>query len=344
MSLYPTFSDHNNLGNDSHMKTRSLVSCTIEDFHSYVFDTKHSIESELEKLVSKISDVRLHPLLEFALLSNGKRLRPILTVLSAQSVGGDPQKVKPLALSFELLHTATLVHDDIIDQDICRRGMKTLYSKWFTKGALLAGDALIALSVNLAADFGPEIMKILSEVGLELSDGEYIDAVLSLDNATEQQYFTKIEKKSASLFRCATCCGALAAGGSRLEVEALAKFGEYFGMAYQLNDDLDDLLGKNQISRDLRNGNVTLPFLYMNEHGDDAAKELMKRNFGNRNVTLAVMEEVKDRMEEFGAFRYCKAKIAEYVKNSRSSLEIVRDSRFKNYLMMFSGYVDEFEG
>jgi geranylgeranyl pyrophosphate synthase len=327
------------------MRTSSrLVSCTSEDFHSYVFKVKRSIESELEKLLSKISDVSLHPLLEFALLSNGKRLRPILTVLSAQSVGGDPKKVNRLALSFELLHTATLVHDDIIDQDTCRRGMKTLYSKWFTKGAILAGDALIALSVNLATDFGPKIMKILADGGLEISDGEYIDAVLSLDDATEQQYFTKIEKKSASLFRCATCCGALAAGGTSLEVEALAKFGEYFGMAYQLNDDLDDLLGKNQISRDLRNGNVTLPFLYLYEHGNGAVKELMKRNFGNRKVALTDMEKLKDTMEEFGAFSYCKEKIAEYMEKSHSSLKVVRDSKFKNYLMQFSGYVDESEG
>ena len=321
-----------------------MVSCTSEDFHSYVLGTKHSIESELERLLSKISDVKLHPLLEFALLSNGKRLRPILTMLSAQSVGGDPKKVEQLALSFELLHTATLVHDDIIDKDTCRRGVKTLYSKWFTKGALLAGDALIALSVNLATEFGPEIMKILSEAGLEISDGEYIDAVLSLDNATEQQYFTKIEKKSASLFRCATCCGALAAGGTPLEVEALGRFGEYFGMAYQVNDDLDDLLGKDQISRDLRNGNVTLPLLHVYQHGNGAAKELVKRNFGNRNVTLAAMEEVRERMEELGVFRYCRGKIAEYIEKSRSSLEVVRDSKFKDYLMWFSGYVNEFEG
>ena len=327
------------------MRTSShLVSCTSEEFHSYVFGMKRSLESELEKLLSKISDVSLHPLLEFALLSNGKRLRPILTVLSAQSVGGDPKKVNQLALSFELLHTATLIHDDIIDQDTCRRGMKTLYSKWSTKGAILAGDALIALSVNLATDFGPKIMKILADGGLEISDGEYIDAVLSLDDATEQQYFTKIEKKSASLFRCATCCGALAAGGTSLEVEALAKFGEYFGMAYQLNDDLDDLLGKNQISRDLRNGNVTLPFLYLYEHGKEAVKELMKRNFGNRKVTLTDMEKLKDTMEEFGAFTYCKEKIAEYIEKSHSSLKVVRDSKFKNYLMRFSGYVDESEG
>jgi octaprenyl-diphosphate synthase len=326
------------------MRTTShLVGFTAEDFNSYVLGMKHSIESDLEKLLSKISDIRLHPLLEFALLSNGKRLRPILTVLSAQSVGGDPKKVEQLALSFELLHTATLVHDDIIDQDICRRGTKTLYSKWSAKGALLAGDALIALSVNLAADFGHEIMKILSEVGLELSDGEYIDSVLSLNSATEKQYFAKIEKKSASLFGCAARCGALAAGGTRLEVEALAKFGQHFGMAYQLNDDLDDLLAKNKISRDLTNGNVTLPILYMYHHGNDAAKELVKRNFGNRNVTLAAMKEIKDGMEQFGAIRYCRTRMAEHIEKSHSSLQIVRDSKFKNYLMQFSSPPDEFE-
>jgi len=207
------------------MRTRShLVSCTGEDFHSYVFCTKRSIERELEGLLSKISDVKLHPLLEFALLSKGKRLRPILTVLSAQSLGGDPKRVMQLALSFELLHTATLVHDDIIDQDTCRRGMKTLYSKWFMKGAVLAGDALIALSVNLASA---------------------------------------------------------------------------------------------------------------------RAKELIKRNSGNGNVTWAVMEEVRDRMEEFGAFRYCERKIVEYIEKSHSSLKVVARA---DYLMRFFSYIDEFKG
>jgi len=315
-----------------------------EEFHSYVLATKNSIESELQRLLSKISDVKLRPLLEFALLSNGKRLRPVLTVLSAQSVGGNPKKVEQLALSFELLHTATLVHDDIIDEDICRRGMNTLYSKWFTRGALLAGDALIALSVSLATDFGPEIMKILSNVGLDLSDGEYIDYNLSLDSTTEQQYFTKIEKKSASLFRSATYCGALAAGAIPSEAEALGKFGEYFGMAYQLNDDLDDLLEKNQISRDLRNGNVTLPLLHLYQNGNRATRELMKKNFGNKNVNLAIMEEMKEGLKEFGALRYCRGKIAEFVEKSQSSLEAIKDSKFKNHLMRFPSYLDEFEG
>ena len=322
----------------------SLASCINEGLQSYILDAKQSLESELDKLLLKVSELRLHPLLEYALLSKGKRLRPILVILSAQSVGGTPEKVMQLALSFELLHTATLVHDDIIDQDVSRRGTKTLYSQWSTNGAILAGDALIALSINLAANYGSEIMKILSNVGLELCDGEYVDANLSLESATETEYFAKIDKKSASLFRGATMCGALAAEGRPLEVEALAKFGENFGMAYQLNDDLEDLLNKSQISQDLRNGNVTLPFIHMYKHGSDSAKELLRKNFGNNSITRAIAEEIKGKMEETGAFKYCREKIVEYSAKSKTSLKDVKESVFKNYLMQFSDCANKFEG
>jgi len=331
--------------NDSRMRVKSaLISCEETDFQSHVLGMRQSIESKLANILSEFSDIELRPLLEYALLSKGKRLRSILTVLSAQSVGGNPEKVMPLALSFELLHTATLVHDDIIDQDTARRGTKTLCTKWSANNAILAGDALIALSINLAADFGPEIMKILSNVGLELCDGEYLDANLCLEKATEQQYFAKIEKKSASLFRGAACCGALAVEGKPLEVEALAKFGEYFGMAYQLNDDLEDLLGKNQISQDLKNGNVTLPLLRMYKRGDGVAKNLLKENFGNRNVSVAVAKEIRDTMDEIGAFVYCRRRIADYSKKAKASLNDIRDSMFKSHLLQFSNHVDESEG
>jgi octaprenyl-diphosphate synthase len=282
--------------------------------------------------------------LEYALLTKGKRLRPILVILSAQSVGGNPEKVMRLALAFELLHTATLVHDDIIDQDITRRGIKTLYSQWSTNGAILTGDALIALAINLAADYGPQIMKILSNVGLELCEGEYVDATLSLTRATEQEYFTKIEKKSASLFRGAACCGALAVEGNLSEIEALAKFGEYFGMAYQVNDDLEDLLNRNQISQDLKNGNVTLPLLFLYQHGDKTSRKLLIENFGNRSITRVTTEKLRAELDKFGAFSYCRSKVAEYSKQAHSSLEEVRNSVFKDYLAQFFDHVNKFEG
>jgi geranylgeranyl pyrophosphate synthase len=327
------------------MKTVSSFSgCTKEDFQAYVLDAKQLVETELENLLSNISDSDLLPLLEYALLSKGKRLRPVLAILSAQSVGGVREKVVQLALSFELLHTATLVHDDIIDQDTFRRGRETVHSKWSTNGAILLGDALIALSVNLAAGYGSRIVKNLSSIWLELCNGEYIDVTLSLEDATEQDYYAKIGKKSASLFRGATFCGALIAGAESSELEALGNYGQYFGMAYQLKDDLEDILRREQISQDLKNGNVTLPFLYMHQHGDNFLRKLLRESFGNKRVTLAVTQKIRDRMEEIGAFSYCQQRIVEYSKKSRESLKGVRDSMFKNFLMRFSVCIDEFEG
>lgn len=310
-----------------------------ENMQSYVLTTRQLIDSELERLLSEISEVKLRPLLEYALLSEGKRLRPILTVLSAQSVGGNPKKVTRLALAFELLHTATLVHDDIIDHDALRRGMKTLYSKWSMSDAVLAGDALIALSINLAADYGAEIMKIVSNVGLELCDGEHIDVSLSLEDATESDYFTKIRKKSASLFKAVTRCGALMAEGKPLEVEALTEFGECFGMAYQVNDDLIEVLSGNQISQDLLNGNVTLPFLYVYEHGDDATRGLLRKGFGNKNVTVAIAQEIRGKMEEIGAFRVCQERIREYSRKAVDSLQVLRESEYKRFLTRLPDYL-----
>ena len=326
------------------MKTISSFSGCTEDFQAYVLDTKQLVETELENLLSHISDPNLLPLLEYAVLSKGKRLRPLLAILSAQSVGGVREKAVQLALSFELLHTATLVHDDIIDQDTFRRGRETVHSKWSTDGAILLGDALIALSVNLAAGYGSRILKILSSIGLELCNGEYIDVTLCLEDATEQDYYAKIGKKSASLFRGAAFCGALIARAESSELEALGSYGEWFGMAYQLKDDLEDILRKEQISQDLKNGNVTLPFLYMYHHGDGYSRKLLRENFGNKHVTLAVTQEIRDRMEEIGAFRYCQRRITEYSRKSQESLKDVRDSLFKNFLMRFSTCIDEFEG
>jgi len=322
----------------------AVISYTYDDLQAYLLETKQLIESSLGNLLAAMPDLKLRPLLEYALLTKGKRLRPILLILSAQSVGGDPKKVIQLGLSFELLHTATLVHDDIIDQDVSRRGIKTLYAQWSTNSAILAGDALIALAINLAADYGSQAVRILADVGLELCDGEYVDATLSLSKATEQEYFAKIREKSASLFKGAAYCGALAAGGHASEIEALAKFGEYFGVAYQVNDDLEDLSHKDQISQDLKNGNVTLPLLFLYQHGDKMSKELLEESFGNKKVTKTKAEKLRAKMEQIGAFSYCRSKVAEYARLARLSLKDVRDSVFKDFLVQFFDYVNKTEG
>jgi octaprenyl-diphosphate synthase len=305
---------------------------TVQNPQLIISNAKQLLESELVNFVYKISTVRLHPFLKYAVLSKGKRLRPILVLLSGKSVGGDYKKLVQLALSFELLHTATIVHDDIIDNDPLRRGIKALHKKWSIDEGILIGDALIALSVNLAADYGTKIMKVLSKVGLELCEGNYIDISLSLTDATEEDYFMKIKKKSASLFKAAAYCGAVVAQGKPFEVKALAKFGEHFGMAYQLHDDLNDLINCNQTSQDFKNGNVTLPFLYLFTHGDNTAKRLLMENFG-RSVSVKVFEKLKDHMKEIGAFRYTRKKIEEYKSKAQLSLKDIKESTYKSSLI-----------
>jgi geranylgeranyl pyrophosphate synthase len=163
-----------------------------------------------------------------------------LVILSAQSVGGHVRKVIPLALAFELMHTVRLVHDDIIDQDLTRRGKPALHVKWSVNDAIFVGDAMIALAVNLASDYGEEILKTVSESALELCDGEHMDISLLLDSETEEEYFTKIRKKSVCLFRAAAYSGVLGGGGTPPRDKQPLLFWENFGIAYQLKDDLTE--------------------------------------------------------------------------------------------------------
>ena len=150
------------------------------------------IASETSKLISKIKGLRLGEKIVYALQTGGKRLRPMLVLLSGQSVGGKSQPLKKLALAIELLHNATLVHDDILDNDPCRRDAPAVHSKWGVRSAILVGDALASLSLNLSAEYDKEISELVSQACLSLCEGEYMDAVGVTNKVTEQYYFEKL--------------------------------------------------------------------------------------------------------------------------------------------------------
>lgn len=307
-------------------------------FQSYLYATKQHIHSELSNLVSRISPLKLHSQIEYALLSKGKRLRPILVVLSAQSVGGSQDKVMPLALAFELIHTATLVHDDIIDRDELRRGIPALHEKWDINDAILAGDAMIALAVNLAADFGTKTMKIISQSALELCNGEHMDISISLNKATEEEYFSKIKGKAASLFRASAQCGAMAGGGSNLEVKSLTAFGENFGIAYQLKDDFIDLtFSGSSIPKDLKIGRIALPLIHLYKTSDYGEKAILENHLQtlmreDYKVNKAVVKRLLYSLETAGSLKYCERKIFEYVHRAVESVSLLKDTAFKTYL------------
>lgn len=315
---------------------------TSDDFQLYLSETRRLINFELSNLVSSISQLGLHSQVEYALLSKGKRLRPLLVILSAQIVDGNRDKVIPLALAFELVHTATLVHDDIIDGDKLRRGIPALHRKWSINDAILTGDAMIALAINLAADFGAEIMRVVSQSALELCDGEHMDTSLSLSTTTEEEYFSKIKKKSASLFKAAAYCGALAGGGSSFEVESLATFCENFGIAYQLRDDLRDLmLTGGFVPKDLKSGRVTLPLIHLYKVSDFVQREKLENDLrilmrGDLVVNNTAIDRFLRSLTTAGSFTYCEQKINEYIKQSIDSIMPLKDTEFKTYLIQMA--------
>jgi geranylgeranyl pyrophosphate synthase len=234
-------------------------------YRAYLKKAREEVSAEISTLGSKKNDLKLWEKISYALQTPGKLLRPMIVFLSGQSVGGRRKQLRKLALAIELLHDATLIHDDILDNDCFRRDMPTVHSKWGVGSAILVGDALASLSLNLSAAYSEKVSKLVSQACLSLCDGEYMDIVGQTSRFTEQDYFEKIRKKSATLFKVAAQCGAIVGGGSPSQIRSLAKFGENFGMAYQINDDILDITSLKDGVIPGRNDLQTLPFILLRE-------------------------------------------------------------------------------
>lgn len=320
------------------MRQEYAQSKSSESFKSYTQRTKAQIESELVELISDFSELNIYPQIRYSVLSDGKRLRPLLTIVSAESVGGKRDKAMRLALAFELMHTATLVHDDIIDQDEVRRGKPAVHKKWSVNDAILTGDALIALSVELASSYGEKILKTVARSALELCDGEHMDITFSLKTATEESYFRRIKEKSASLFRAAAYGGALAGGGTASEARSLSTFGENFGIAYQLRDDLLDLTQKGKIAlKDLEGDRITLPLIHLYASSKPSErKQIENKICFSANGNHPDERAVHDLLNAFGqtdVFDYCERKIDEHLRQAVASLSALKETEYKSYLI-----------
>jgi geranylgeranyl pyrophosphate synthase len=244
-----------------------------------------------------------------------------------------------LALAFELMHTATLVHDDVIDQDDMRRGKLAVHRKWSVNNAILTGDALIALAVDLASEYGETVLKTVAQSALELCDGAHKDVTFSLKTVTENSYFKKVKEKSASLFKSSAFCGALAGGGTHSEVSSLSMFGENLGIAYQLRDDLVDLSQKGKIVlKDLRSGVINLPLIHsyaVSSLSERKEIETKLRTIMNENLQKSYesVENLIQTVLQKGSFRYCEQKIDEYLRRAIDSIAALKNTAYRTYLV-----------
>jgi geranylgeranyl pyrophosphate synthase len=313
-------------------KHRSYYS---SDFQTYHNNAKKLIDSEVQAFLPAVAELKLRKQIEYALQTNGKRLRPTLVILCGESIGGSREQLRKLALAVELLHLATLVHDDVLDEDLFRRNTLSVYAKWNIKDAILVGDILASLSLSMCKGYRREILNVMIDTCMQLSDGEYRDVDLAETDLNEEEYFEKINKKCASLFRAACQCGALASDASGNQTEALKLFGENYGVAYQINDDIFDAQEwGNDLQPDVNKFRATLPIIHAYQSASKEQQVRFKRLLCAKTGEnlIVFLKEVQVYFEK-GSLDYCANRVDEFVDRAVASLGPLRENRLKGYLI-----------
>jgi len=236
------------------------------------------------------------------LTAGGKRLRSLLVLLACEAVGGDIDKVLPIAIATEFAQTASLIHDDIIDEDAVRRGVETVHSKYGQKMAILAGDLLIAQSIRLLGKHAsPEILVHVANSGIELCEGEAADMLMSADDPevlTEKKYLAMIEKKTVSFIKTTVMMGAFVAGADEKQQKALGKYGENLGFAFQIRDDILNVIspqhvtGKSMLS-DISRKRCTYPLVRAFEISTKGVQKMCLEALAQANLDY-ILTLIKD--------------------------------------------------
>jgi octaprenyl-diphosphate synthase len=271
------------------------------------------------------------------LAAGGKRIRPRLTLLAVEACGGDPSRCLHLAAYMELIHVATLIHDDVVDRAATRRGINATAVDFGNRTSVLAGDYLFAwIFKNVTANYPAPIPHVLSKTLAEICDGEVLQLQSLGDlSTTRAAYVETARKKTASLFASAAECGAIAAAGSDAETAALRQFGECYGIAFQMVDDLLDLIGDSAalgkpVGNDLSERKMTIPLILALESADATFRDDVQRLFaGDADLLRAVIGAI----ERHGGVAATRSQIAEYAGRAKQAVRALRPSEARSRLI-----------
>ena len=244
----------------------------------------------------------LHAAFEQILAAGGKRIRPSLSLLVGDMLGAPEDKLITFSAAVELLHTATLVHDDLIDGALLRRGMPTLNARWSPAATVLTGDFLFARAAKLAAETDNlQLMNSFAETLAVIVNGELSQMFSSRGLINRENYYNRIYSKTASLFEMTSRSSALLSSADAATIELLRKFGNETGIAFQIMDDILDFTGEQAtmgkpIGYDLMNGLVTLPAIYYAEANpkDEDIKSLSNGGWGNQDRMSHLVESIRN--------------------------------------------------
>ncbi len=287
------------------------------------------VQQELELATASFSP-EVEAVLRHLVHAGGKRLRPLLALLAAKCFCPDPAPAVPVAVAAELIHMATLAHDDVLDGAALRRGRRTLNAVWGNQTAILAGDVLLARALVMLADTGRlDIVRIMASMVDQMCAGEIVqDATVFHWEQTEEEYFARIERKTACFF--AACCqaGALAGGAAAGPAIAMSEYGRAIGLAFQVVDDLLDLcadsdtIGKPAGS-DLMEGIITLPVIFALRH---PLGQSLRGILEKERITPETVARVAAVARECGGLEYARSKALALTRQAREALAAVGPS------------------
>lgn len=281
--------------------------------------------------------------LHHLLSSGGKRIRVIVTLLTGKMLGADPDKLITLAAAIESLHTATLVHDDLIDGAMIRRGIPTLNAQWSPAATVLTGDFIFSKAAKLAAETGSvEVMQIFADTLATIVNGEITQLFSSRWVANREDYYRRIYAKTASLFEASTTTAAILSYANGHVMTSLKKYGYEIGMAFQIIDDILDFTSEQTtmgkpVASDLRQGLITLPVLYYleNHPNDEDMRNILESNFCDENCLGRLLDSIR----ESGAIKLSLDEARQSVQKGLDALTKLPDSDERKALEDLASYI-----
>jgi len=287
--------------------------------------------------------------------AGGKRLRPYLVLKSCKLVGGREEDAVPTAAALELLHTFTLIHDDIIDEDEKRRNLPTVHTQWGVPTAIVTGDLLFAKVYETITKFTDpsrvppkrilQVLKDISEATVAICEGQTLDMMFEhKETVSEDEYFKMIQGKTAALFETSARCGGILGGAKKSQVERLGKYGHYAGVAFQLIDDVlgltadEKVLGK-PVGSDIREGKRTLIIVHALKHASENQRKKILETLGNRSSSPEQVQEIIDLVSSLGSINYAEEKAKGYIEKSKKALASLPATEDKEDLISLASLI-----
>jgi octaprenyl-diphosphate synthase len=316
-----------------------------------MLDTKISISKEIQLVNDAIRDSVdcgidvIEKVGHHVIDAGGKRIRPMVLLTAYKALNGENiEKTIQLAAALELIHTGTLIHDDINDRSELRRGNPTAYKKFGTTDALLTGDYFFIKSLDIVRNYDKEIIDTIIDACIIMAEGEVVQSMRKTDiNLTEEEYLNIVEKKTASPISASATTGGILAGGTAHQIRCLGDYGLNLGIGFQITDDVLDVIGIETrtgkvIGNDLREGKITILSIHTIKHAATSHKEKLKETLAKKDNTTEEILEAIDIIKDAGSVDYARNLSREYGEKAKAAVEDIPDHAGKEELTLIADF------